>query len=246
MRRRGTSGAMKLRGWIFAAAVAIAPAAAAVAAQEPGPDPVVVELFTAQGCAGCPDANEVVADLADRPDVIALTFPVDYWDYLGWEDTFARPEFGQRQRAYQSAMRLRDLYTPQVVVDGRRQVAGMRREAVEAAVAEEAGRRPVPPQMRFLEAGGRVAVGTGRAPEGGAEVWLVRYQTGPETVRVSRGENRGATVRHANVVRELVRLGDWDGRARQYSLPPAGEPHLETVVLVQAQGDGSILAAGRL
>src|SRR5690606_9344420 len=129
--------------------------------------------------------------------------------------------------------------TPQVVVDGRRQVPGLRRETIEAAVAEEAARadRPAPP-LRFLDHGERVAVGPGRVPEGGAELWLVRYQPEAETVRVARGENRGAAVRHANLVRELVRLGEWDGRARQYALPPAAAPHLETVILLQAQADG--------
>ena len=80
--------------------------------------PVVVELFTSQGCGACTRANALVADLAERPDVLALTFPVDYWDYLGWKDTFARPEFSARQRAYMKAAGQREVYTPQVVIDG--------------------------------------------------------------------------------------------------------------------------------
>ena len=237
---------MRMRGWVIAAALGLAPIAAAQEAPASPDEPVVVELFTAQGCAGCPDANEVVAELAERPGVIALTFPVDYWDYLGWQDTFARPEFGERQRAYQAALRLRGVYTPQVVVDGRRQVAGSRRDAVEAAVSEAAGQRTWPPEMRFMEDGERVAVGSGRAPEGGAEVWLVRYHQGPEAVLVREGENRGATVRHANVVRQLVRLGEWTGAPRMFRLPEPSEADLGTVVLVQDQAAGAILAAGRL
>ena len=119
-------------------------------------EPVVVELFTAQGCSGCPAANQVVEGLAEEPGVIALTYAVDYWDYLGWPDTFAKPEFAQRQRAYQTAMRLRNVYTPQVVIDGRRQVSGAQGEAVQVAVNEEAARRIFPPQVQFRESGDAV------------------------------------------------------------------------------------------
>src|ERR1700742_3099560 len=80
--------------------------------------PVIVELFTSQGCSSCVASGQVIADLADKPHVLPLTFPVDYWDYLGWRDTFAKPEFSDRQRAYQKALGLRDVYTPQLVVDG--------------------------------------------------------------------------------------------------------------------------------
>ena len=89
-------------------------------------EPVVVELFTAQGCSGCPEANALLEGLAGRPGVIALTYAVDYWDYLGWPDTFAQPAFAERQRAYQDRLRLRDVYTPQVIIDGQRQMSGAR------------------------------------------------------------------------------------------------------------------------
>jgi hypothetical protein len=116
-------------------------------------EPVVVELFTAQGCSGCVDANRMMKALADTPGVIALTWSVDYWDYLGWTDTFARPEFAQRQSAYQSALRQRSVYTPQVVIDGRRQVSGSDTDAAVAAIAEEATRRVFPPEIQFRENG---------------------------------------------------------------------------------------------
>ena len=129
--------AMRTRGWIIPAAVLMAASVAAGSSAQPSgvrapeetapAEPVVIELFTAQGCAGCPEANARVEAIADAPGVIALTYAVDYWDYLGWEDTFARPEFAQRQRAYRRPLKLRAVGTPQVVIDGRRQVPGARR-----------------------------------------------------------------------------------------------------------------------
>ncbi|NEX92401.1 DUF1223 domain-containing protein [Caulobacter sp. 17J65-9] len=223
---------------LFLIAVLASPAAAKPSAAR---EPVVVELFTSQGCSGCPQANEVLMELADKPGVIALTFAVDYWDYLGWRDTFAKPEFTERQRAYQTAMSLRDVYTPQFVIDGKRQLSGGKPDDVAAAVHEEAVHRAYPPDMAFPSAD-RVAVGSGKSPRGGAQVWLVRYEDADQEVAVKRGENKGQTVRHGNVVRELVKLGSWKGRPAVFRLPKAEEPGLKTVVLVQAR-DGRILAA---
>lgn len=244
---------MTLRGIIFATGLALcALAAVGSAAQSAGPrpvrrdapvEPVVVELFTAQGCSGCPDANRVLEAIADEPGVIALTYAVDYWDYLGWADTFARPEFAERQRAYQAAMRLRDVYTPQVVIDGRRQVSGAQGAAVQAAVDEEAALRIFPPQVQFREHGDSVGIGTGTAPVGGAEVWAVTYRPGTQTVTVDHGDNRGQVVRHVNVVRSLTRLGAWTGRPILLGLPEMSDPGDRMVVLVQASADRRILGA---
>ena len=249
---------MNFRGWITAAAVLVAGMAAVGSTAQPAAalrpsstratpaEPVVVELFTAQGCSGCPDANRVVEAIADEPGVIALTYAVDYWDYLGWPDTFARPEFARRQRAYQTAMRLRNVYTPQVVIDGRRQVSGAEGPAVQTAVDEEAVRRVFPPQIEFRETGDRVGVGSGRAPVGGAEVWAVVYRPGPQTVAVNGGDNRGRSVRQVNVVRTLTRLGDWTGRPVLFALPASRETSESVVVMVQAKGDRRILTAANL
>src|SRR5690606_6265866 len=138
--------AMRTRGWIIPAAALLAASVAAGSSAQPSGDPtpraegsgepVVVELFTAQGRAGCPEATTRVEALADTPGVIALTYAVDYWDYLGWADTFARPEFTQRQRAYRRPLKLRAVGTPQVVIDGRRQVPGAEEAALKAAVEE--------------------------------------------------------------------------------------------------------------
>lgn len=202
--------------------------------------PVVVELYTAQGCAACSGANDTLAELSSDPDVLALTFPVDYWDYLGWEDTFAKPEFAERQRAYTEALALRDVFTPQVVVDGRVQTSAARPDAVEKLVAAQARAPRNPPDMEFRR-DGRVAVGSGPSPRGGGEVWLVRYDPRPQEVVVRRGENRGQTVNQKNVVREIVRLGSWSGRPRVYSLPPSADEGLQSVVLLQGAKGGRIM-----
>jgi len=243
---------MRTRGWIIpAAALAAALLAAGAGAQPsstrvarrdaPPPEPVVVELFTAQGCAGCPEANARFEAVADKPGVIALTWAVDYWDYLGWQDTFARPEFAQRQRAYRHSLRLRDVSTPQVVIDGRRQVVGAGGAALQSAIDEEATRRVFPPEIEFREGGDRVGVGSGPVPVGGAEVVAVMYTPGPQTVEIDRGDNRGRSVRHTNVVRSVRTLGDWTGQPRLYALPATRDPDQAVAILVQGKGDRRIL-----
>jgi hypothetical protein len=203
--------------------------------------PVVVELFTAQGCSSCGKANQVVADLADDKGVLALTYSVDYWDYLGWSDTFAKPAFASRQRAYAQRFALRDAPTPQVVIAGREQASGAKAEAVETLVKAAAKAPANPPDMEFVGDGGRVAVGSGPAPRGGGEVWLVRYDPREQDIAVKRGDNRGQTLVHRNVVRELVKLGPWNGRPRLYRLPASSDDALKTVILVQGAKGGRVI-----
>ena len=202
--------------------------------------PLVVELFTAQGCSSCGPANEAVAALAERDDVLPLTFSVDYWDYLGWKDTFARNGFADRQRAYARQFGIRDVYTPQVVIDGRVQASGAKPAGIEPLLAAQAKVRHDPPDMAVMN-NGRVAVGSGRVPAAGAEVWLVRYDPKAQQVTVRRGDNRGQTLDYRNVVRQLVRLGPWAGKPRAYRLPPAGEAGLASVILVQGARGGPVI-----
>ncbi len=236
----GAAGALALLGGVSTLAQ---PVGARSGSRDVPVEPVVVELFTAQGCSGCPQANRTVEAMADAPGVIALTYAVDYWDYLGWQDTFARPEFEARQRAYQAAMRLRNVYTPQVVIDGRHQMSGAESQAIEAAVAAEGERRVFPPEVEFRESGDAVGIGSGRPPQGGAEVWAVTFMPGPQIVTVQNGDNRGQQVRHVNVVRSLTRLGDWTGRPILLGLPATTGPNERVAVLVQASDDRAILTA---
>ncbi|EJL25713.1 putative secreted protein [Caulobacter sp. AP07] len=202
--------------------------------------PVVVELFTAQGCSSCGKANQVVADLADDKGVLALTYSVDYWDYLGWSDTFAKPAFASRQRAYAQKFSLRDVPTPQVVISGREQASGAKAEAVETLVRAAAKAPANPPDMEFV-GDSRVAVGSAPAPRGGGEVWLVRYDPREQEIAVKRGDNRGQTLVHRNVVRELTRLGPWAGRPKLYRLTASSDDALKTVIIVQGAKGGRVI-----
>jgi hypothetical protein len=207
--------------------------------------PVVVELFTSQGCVSCVSADALVGDLADRPHVLALTFGVDYWDYLGWQDTFAKSSFTDRQKAYLKPLALRDVYTPQVVIDGRLQAAANHPDAVDRLIKQAARDHDKPPQIMAAR-GPRIAVGSGQAPKGGADVWLVRYDPHEQKIVVKTGDNRGKTVVEHNVVRELVRLGAWTGRPKSFREPDAETEGLEAAVIVQAAHGGRILAAKKL
>lgn len=202
--------------------------------------PVLVELFTAQGCRACRDADAHMAKLAERPGVLALTFSVDYWDYLGWTDTFAQPEYALRQRAYVTRLKLREPYTPQVVVDGRHETQGQKASEVDRLVRSALAQARNPPDMRFVGSR-RVDVGSGRAGKGGAEVWLIRYDPRPVDVTVKAGDNRGETVVQKNVVRQMKRLGVWRGTPSAFRMPAPTEDGLKTAVVVQGPRGGRVL-----
>ena len=224
-----------------AAGLALAAIAGRTAMAADAAHPAVVELFQSQGCSSCPPANANLLSLADRPDILALSFQVTYWDNLGWKDTFGSPAYTQRQWDYAHALKHQQVWTPQVVVNGRADTLGVRPGQIEQLVQRQ-DRGSGGPSIR-LDAG-RVTV-AGAAPRNPAEVWLVRYDPRLLQVPIQRGENGGKTLPHRNVVRELVRLGLWSGAARTYALPPATRPDLRTAVLVQSGPGGPILSAAR-
>jgi hypothetical protein len=217
-------------------------AAAPLLGAAPAPtQPVVLELFTSQGCSSCPPADAAVARTADRPDLIALSFNVTYWDHLGWKDTFARPEFTDRQVAYAKALGQGAPYTPEVVAGGRAGGVGNTARAVDGLIAQ--GRTQATTMISL--APGKVSVGPGVAPRKGADVWLVSYDPRVIQVPVKAGENTGKTLPQRNVVRGLKRLGAWSGQAASYMAPPI-DPGLRGVVIVQGRDAGPILAVARL
>jgi hypothetical protein len=204
---------------------------------------VVVELFTSQGCSSCPPANANLAAIADRPDVLALSFGVTYWDYLGWKDSFARPEFTNRQYAYERSLHRATAYTPQMVVNGAMDLIGNSAAELERFIgAARTETHPAAPHIALGE--GQVSIGAGTAPEDAADVFLVRYDPAMVPVPVARGENGGRTLPHKNVVREFTRLGGWSGAPVRFALPPASDG-LKTAILVQSAYTGPILAAAR-
>lgn len=198
----------------------------------------VVELFTSQGCSSCPPANANLIKVKDQPDVLALSFNVTYWDYLGWKDTFGRQEFTQRQVTYEPSLGHDGPFTPQVVVNGRADVVGAAPGEIQQLISSTD--RASGPSLSLD--GGKVSIGAGAAPGGRADVWLVHYAKGVVEVPVARGENTGRTLPHANVVHSLEKLGSWTGDATALNVP-AASGGLSTAVLVQSPGGGPILAA---
>ncbi len=202
--------------------------------------PTIVELYQSQGCSSCPPAIANINAIADRPDVLALTFAVTYWDQLGWKDVFASKQFTDRQWEFAHGLGHSQVWTPQVVVNGRTDVVGTRRAELDAAIAK-ADRGTSGPQVDLT--GGAVTV-TGAATTPG-DVWLVRYDPRVIQVAIKAGENDGRTIGHRNVVRQLVKLGQWKGGAVKFALPAATQPGLATAAFVQAGTGGAIVAAGR-
>jgi hypothetical protein len=202
---------------------------------------VVVELFQSQGCSSCPPANaNINALIARRPDVLALSFAVTYWDQLGWKDSFATPAYTQRQWDYAKGLHHDQVWTPQVIVGGRSDTVGIDAAALDGLIAAS---RPPAGAPTLNVSADTVTLGAGTAPAGGAAVWLVRYDPRTVEVAVKSGENNGRTLPHRNIVRALVQLGDWHGAPVHFALP-AAVPGLATAVLVQPRG-GPILAAVR-
>jgi hypothetical protein len=201
--------------------------------------PTVVELFQSQGCSSCPPANANVMAIEGRADILALSWQVTYWDQLGWKDTLAQPAFTARQWDYAHALRHPDVFTPQVVINGRADVVGADRHELEAVI-RASDRGDGGPQVRI--AADRVTIGGGA---GKADVLLVRYDPHVIQVAIQRGENGGRTLPHRNVVRQVVRLGQWSGDARTFQLP-AATPGLAAAILVQAGPGGPIIAAAKV
>lgn len=200
---------------------------------------VLVELFTSQGCSSCPPANKILGELAEDPKIVALTFPVTYWDYLGWRDTLAKDEFTLRQRDYARAMGLRHVYTPQLIVQGQKHTNGAHPSRVRDALAK-APRRPQP-SLRVVVRGGvaTIDLGIDARRTQTADVWVAQFQPGAVDVSVLRGENSGRRVAHFNVVTSLATLGGWSGAPARFNA--ACSP--ACAVVVQERTNGAVITA---
>jgi hypothetical protein len=183
----------------------------------------VVELFTSQGCSSCPPADRIIGELAKDPSVIALSMPIDYWDYLGWKDTLADARFSARQKAYSQARGDRDVYTPQVVVNGSAHLIGSDRAGIENAIGNTKkadGVMSVPVTMTI--AGKQITVtvaASGNSPATAhGEIWICSVSKAIP-ISVGRGENRGRELTYYNVVRNLLKVGDWNGSSGSWTVP---------------------------
>lgn len=207
--------------------------------------PVLVELYTSQGCSSCPPADEYMAVLAADPAVIALSLHVDYWDYIGWKDTFANPAFTQRQKAYAHAAGSRTIYTPQMIIGGSDRVEG--NDPVKVADTLRRHAQATSPVALTLSRTGTTVTIHAEASlplTGGARVQLVRYIP-EETVSIGRGENAGRDVSYHNVVTDWTDLGAWSGDA-PLDMQAEVSGNQPVVVIVQSEGLGQVLATARL
>ena len=213
--------------------------------------PVLIELFTSQGCSSCPPADQILGELQKRDDVVALSFSIDYWDYIGWRDTLARHENTLRQQAYEKVLPSHRVYTPQMVVDGANDVVGNQRKdvlaALERRLAETQGKRL---SVAVSQAGDEVHVRIGALPgvRTSATVWLA-HTLSSRSVNISTGENSGREITYHNVVRGFAAVGKWSGDAVALELPAQGGQGELTdgvAVWVQADGMGPVLGVAQM
>lgn len=210
--------------------------------------PVVVELYTSQGCAACPPADELLEQLAQREDVIALALHVDYWDYIGWVDSFGQPAFSARQKTYARRNGRASVFTPQMVINGQDEVKGSAQMAVMSMIYTHLAKADSQPATRITisaQGGGHVHLQAEAAEPFGteADVQLVRY-TESASVLIEGGENEGLYVTYHNIVTSWQVIGQWDGtQPFQRDLDTPGDGAV--VIIVQEKDQGRILAAAR-
>lgn len=207
--------------------------------------PVVVELYTSQGCSSCPPADEFLVELVKSPDIIALSLHVDYWDYIGWRDTFASPQFTQRQKAYARAVSSRMIYTPQMIVGGVDRVEGNDPMQVAEAIRRHQSQSS-PVQLSVTRTGDQIVIRADADPPltKPARIQVIRYM--PEaTVSIGRGENEGREVTYTNIVTDWQAVADWPGIA-PFELTTSVAGPEPVVVIVQTEGPADVLAAAQL
>ncbi len=230
--------------WLAAGFAALAvPAYAADVTPAP---PVVVELFTSQGCSSCPPADAYLGELAKKPGILALGFHIGYWNYIGWTDPYSLPLAAERQRAYGQRLGLHYVYTPQMVIDGSGEGVGSEPARI-APLLHAARQRPRLGPALSLEkrdSGFHIHIGAGTATAP-ATVWLVGIDREHQT-KVLRGENEGATAQDYQVVRSFTSVGEWRGAALDLDVPASRAVGDETAVLLQLDGAGPILTAATL
>lgn len=201
--------------------------------------PALVELYQSQGCSSCPPANANLNAIADQPDVVALSFGVTYWDYLGWKDSFAKKEFTDRQWDFAHRNNLPNVATPQIWINGRETIVGIDRSELAQAIREAESDGPT-----LTITADKIKVAAGRAPAGGADVWVALYDPRTIEVPIRRGENGGRTLPHKNIVRQLVNVGRWTGSAAAFDLPPIPQG-LSVASFIQAGTGGPIITASK-
>ena len=205
--------------------------------------PVVVELFTSEGCSSCPPADAVLTEIVrDRPDVLALGFHVTYWNSLGWPDPFSLQAATDRQSSYAAKRNDSTVFTPNLVVDGVESLVGSNRAEASASIRRAQARAVTATRIRAAAAGEalRVEVGAG---SGRGTLVLVGFDPEHRTA-IARGENRGRTLLESNVVRSIKTIGTWTGAALSFQVPRPAAGQTGAVLLQSATGQ--IIGAARI
>jgi hypothetical protein len=207
----------------LSACFALAFGHAAFGQSAPAQPRAVVELFTSQGCSSCPPADKIIGDLAKDPSVIAISMPINYWDYLGWKDTLADSRFSARQKAYSQMRGDRDVYTPQVVVNGTTQVIGSDETKIKDAISDtKQGPSVMSVPVSISISGKNVNISVAASPDASSpnhgEIWICSVSKSV-TINIRRGENSGRELTYHNVVRNWLKVGDWNGSAANWTLP---------------------------
>ncbi|WP_299692997.1 thioredoxin family protein [uncultured Tateyamaria sp.] len=224
--------------------LAFAAATTLMVAPASADSPVVVELFTSQGCSSCPPADALMHELATRDDVIALALHVDYWDYIGWKDEFADPRYAKRQRGYAVEAGRRSVYTPQMIINGETDIVGARPMELSKVIAQHAARPETVSLDVVREGDDLIIAAEAKHASGPYVVHMVRY-TPERTARITRGENAGHTLTYANVTEDWKILTQWDGAtALHLTADVTGDKPV--VVVIQQGAHGPIEAAALL
>ena len=211
--------------------------------------PWAVELFTSQGCSSCPPADRLLGKLARRPDIVALSFHVDYWDYIGWKDRFASKATTERQRAYARTLKQRYVYTPEMVVDGRVHQPGINDGQIDAMLADarrQSPARTTPQLVRAPDGALTIRLAAAKLESGPADVTVFAYDLQHSTP-VGRGENEGRRLDNFNVVRRFEIVGQWNGAEAHWTVPADRfESGQGLAVIVQQPDHGLVLGCAKI
>lgn len=214
-------------------------------------DIIVVELFTSQGCNSCPPADDILADLAKQDNILALSYSVDYWNYMGWEDTLAQPDCTLRQKNYNRALGKSGVYTPQMIIQGKFAVIGSREKLIHETMVQAKAGQKTPPSLSFVAVGDNIQIEVGenrseKRPQ--ATIWVIGYDYAKK-VHIKSGELSGQVRTYHNVVQAIKKIGHWTGAEMKISLSPSDieyGQYDDFAVLLQYSDAGPIIAAAKL
>ena len=207
---------------------------------------VLIELFTSQGCSSCPPADSLLKDLSKKPNVVALAFHVDYWDYIGWKDSFAHPSFSKRQKTYARLASRTAVYTPQFMINGQTAIAGSEPRSLKKQISKASQKnQPVRITLTTVENQVQVELSSADTQKAFQADVLAVYFIPEARVTIERGENSGRIMNYSNIVTKIEKIGNWDGQS-VVRKTISSKPDQNIAVIVQLVGQGTVIAASKL